>query len=41
MVRLPVNAVEILVVVETRDHDHRHEVLASFRAKGYEVDIVE
>lgn len=39
--RLPVNAVEILVVVETRDDEHRHEVLALFRAKGYEVDIVE
>ena len=39
--RLPVNSVEILVVVETRDDAHRHEVLDAFRAKGYEVDIVE
>jgi len=39
--RLPVNSVEILVVVETRDMDHRREVLAAFRAKGHDVEIVE
>jgi threonine dehydratase len=39
--RLPVNSVEILVVVETRDHTHRLEVLDAFRAKNYVVDIVE
>lgn len=39
--RLPVSSVEILVVVETRDDAHRHEVLEAFRAKGYDVDIVE
>ena len=39
--RLPVNSVEILVVVETRDDDHRREVLQAFRSSGYDVDIVE
>lgn len=39
--RLPVNAVEILVVVETRDQPHRLEVLEAFRAKGHDVEIVE
>ena len=40
-VRLPVSSVEILVVVETRDDEHRREVLSAFRSRGYEVDIVE
>ena len=35
------NSVEILVVVETRDDDHRREVLQAFRSSGYDVDIVE
>ncbi|MFN8050922.1 MAG: threonine ammonia-lyase [Acidimicrobiales bacterium] len=39
--RLAVNAVEILVVLETRDDEHRHDVLRAFRDKGFDVEIVE
>lgn len=39
--RLPVNVVEIHVVLETRDDAHRHEVLASFRSSGFDVELVE
>ena len=39
--RLPVGAVEVQLTVETRDHDHRAEVLGALGAEGYEVQLVE
>ena len=39
--RLPVGAVEVQLTVETRDHDHRVEVLGALGARGYEVELVE
>lgn len=39
--RLELSAVEVLVVVETRDDEHRAAVLAGFRDKGYDVELVE
>jgi threonine dehydratase len=39
-VRLPVNIVEIEVVVETRDDAHRLEVLDGFRSTGFDVELV-
>jgi len=39
--RLPLNAVEILVVLETRDDEHRREVLEALLAKGFDAEIVE
>lgn len=40
-VRLPVNVVEIMAVVETRDDEHRHRVLEQFVEMGYDVDMVD
>lgn len=40
-VRLPVNVVEIMAVVETRDDEHRRSVLDQFVALGYDVEKVD
>ena len=39
--QLPLAAVELLVVIETRDHAHRLQVLDEFTAKGFDVELVE
>ena len=36
-VALPLDRVEVLVTVETRDPQHRDEVVAGLRAAGYDV----
>jgi threonine dehydratase len=36
-VALPLDRVEVLVTVETRDPEHRDEVVTALRAAGYEV----
>ena len=33
--------VEVLVVVETRDHEHRASVLAELRDRGFDAQLVE
>jgi len=39
--RLPVGSVEVELTVETRDHDHQHEVLDLLGAAGFRVELVE
>jgi threonine dehydratase len=36
---LPLDRVEVLLTLETRDPEHRHEVVESLRAAGYEVAL--
>ncbi|MBK6669152.1 MAG: threonine ammonia-lyase [Actinobacteria bacterium] len=38
---LPISTVEVLVVVETRDHEHRASVLAELRDRGFDAQLVE
>jgi threonine dehydratase len=38
--RLGVNEVEVQLTVETRDPDHRGEILSALRARGFEVELV-
>jgi len=39
-VLLPVEDVEVVLTVETRDPDHRDEVVAEMRSQGFRVDLV-
>ena len=37
---LPVDQVEVLLTLETRDPEHRSEVVADLRATGYRVELL-
>jgi hypothetical protein len=39
-VLLPVDHVEVVLTVETRDPDHRNEVVEQLRAEGYQVELL-
>jgi threonine dehydratase len=39
-VRLGVDEVEVLMTLETRDPEHRDQIVTDLTAKGYKVDLV-
>ena len=39
-IHLDVDEVEVLLTLETRDPDHRHEVVSMLTAQGFRVELV-
>ena len=38
--RLGVDEVEVLLTLETRDPEHRHDIVAGLQANGFRVELV-